>query len=368
MEKSLEPTQFQYQMLLKPNHLATVEWVKVIDTAKSISTSGNQIVMDLLPMLQFNDIQNQLSKQLYNYLYECEKRLHDISRVFSNLDANKQIIWLFKSPEGNISLKCAPYSSAETVQTSLFGNKKSVILTSATLRTDHSFNFMREQLNLGENFEDLVIPSHFDFPEQVKIIIPNDLPAPATEGYFINCAEIIKKIIQKNGGRTLVLFTAKKALMATYMLIAPPLKEKGINLLAQGITGSRGKILEHFKDEPEKCAIFGTDSFWEGVDLKGNMLTCVILQKLPFDPPNDPIIAARGQKYANSFSEFQLPRAILKFKQGFGRLIRSRKDTGSIIILDTRIIQKEYGLRFLKSLPEGIKIEYGSKENLAELL
>jgi DNA polymerase-3 subunit epsilon/ATP-dependent DNA helicase DinG len=184
----------------------------------------------------------------------------------------------------------------------------------------------------------------------------------------MNCSELIKKIVKQNGGRTLVLFTAKKALSATYMLIAPQLKEEGINILAQGITGSRGKILEQFKDEPETSAIFGTDSFWEGVDLVGNMLTCVILQKLPFDPPDDPIIQARSQKYMDSFREYQIPRAILKFKQGFGRLIRSRKDTGSIVILDTRIIQKDYGMQFLKSLPEGIKIEYESKESLADLL
>jgi Rad3-related DNA helicase len=148
-----------------------------------------------------------------------------------------------------------------------------------------------------------------------------------------------------------VLFTSKKALSATYHEIAERLKTEGFTVLAQNITGGRGKILEHFKDEPAKCVIFGTASFWEGVDIKGSDLTCVVMQKLPFDPPTDPIIMARSRKYHDSFSQYQLPRAILKFKQGFGRLIRSKTDRGILALLDKRILTKSYGRMFLRSLP-----------------
>jgi Rad3-related DNA helicase len=150
--------------------------------------------------------------------------------------------------------------------------------------------------------------------------------------------------------------------------VAPELKKAGFTVLAQQITGGRGKILEHFKDEPATSAIFGTQSFWEGIDLQGNDLNCVIIQKLPFDPPDDPMIVARSRKYRDPFNEYQLPKAILKFKQGFGRLIRSSTDTGTIIVLDTRIVQKGYGHKFLEALPEGINIEYGSKNQLQKLL
>ncbi len=368
IEKNLEPFEFHAQILLQNHHLNSNDWHNANESAKAISELGKEAVDNLLPILQFNNNENKLVKQMYNYLYECEKRLSDLQSVFNNLSPDNQIIWLFKNADDNVSLKSAPYSTSKTINDYLFAKKQSVILTSATLRTNNNFNYIREQLGLGQEFSELVIPSHFDYPEQVKIIIPTDLPEPNSEGYFNRCAEMIRQVIIKNGGRTLVLFTSKKALTATYMQIAPILKEQGFNVLAQGITGSRGKILEQYKEESEQSAIFGTDSFWEGIDLKGNILTCVILQKLPFDPPMDPIIQARCQRYSDSFKEFQIPRAILKFKQGFGRLIRSSKDTGSIIILDTRIIQKDYGQQFLNSLPQGIKIEYGERGQITELL
>lgn len=368
IEKNMELTQFQYQLNLKPYHFDTAEWIKVTESAKTIIEYGRETVEFLIPALQSNDSENQIIKELYNHIYECQRRLTDLEKVFGTLKKENQIIWLFKTLEGNISLKSAPYSIADAVSSSLFAGKKSVILTSATLRAGPDFSFIRDQLHLDPTFEDMVIPSHFDYPEQVKIIIGNDLPEPNSEGYFLSCTEIIKQIVRRNGGRTMVLFTSKKALTAVYMQIAPQMKAEGINVLAQGVSGSRGKILEHFKDEAGSSVIFGTDSFWEGVDLKGDLLTCVVLQKLPFDPPDDPIIQARSQKYGDSFREYMLPRAILKFKQGFGRLIRSSKDTGTIVILDSRIIGKEYGITFLKSLPEGIKIEYGGKNDIAGLI
>jgi len=369
MEKSMDPMRFQYQLNLKRQHYESQDWQKVSDTARGIVETGFEF---LAAFTTFNEDLGRNSedslKEMKNHIYECERRLNDLKKVLAEEKGNNSVSWIFKTYEGSVSLKCAPADSGQKLQDLLYGKKKSVILTSATLRTDHSFTFMREQLGLNESFEELALPSHFAYPDQVKIIIPEDLPEPATEGYFLSCAELIEAIIKKNKGRVMVLFTSKKALSATYHQIAPALKEAGFTVLAQNITGGRGKILEHFKDEPGSTAIFGTASFWEGVDIKGSDLTCVVLQKLPFDPPEDPIILARSRKYSDSFNQFQLPRAILKFKQGFGRLIRSSTDTGSIVILDTRIIQKSYGQKFLQSLPEGIKIEYGPKSRVPELL
>jgi predicted DnaQ family exonuclease/DinG family helicase len=362
MEKSLKPRDFQYSLMLTERHYETAAWQKIKTTGQGIGELGNELLKKLGAVEEVNG-----KRIIKNLAYECEKRLEDLKTAI-NGENRDHVSWIFKTPEGNIVLKNAPSSIGPKLQEMLFTRKNSVILTSGTLRTDKSFAFIREQLALGEEFEEKYFPSHFSYPDQVKVLLPTDLPEPNTEGYFVNCADLIADVIRKNGGRTLVLFTSKSSLMATYKLLAPQLKEEGYTILGQNITGGRGKILEHFKDEPGNCAIFGTSSFWEGIDIKGNDLNCVILYKLPFDPPEDPIIFTRCRMYKDSFSQFQLPRAILKFKQGFGRLIRSGKDTGSIIVLDPRIVQKNYGPQFIESLPEGIKIEYTSKKHLTDFL
>lgn len=362
MEKNLGERQFQYHLMLLERHLQSDEWQKIMAGGKQIIEQSQKALDELK---EINE--GKTEKIMLNLGHECEKRLSDLQHVTGE-NITENVLWILKTYEGNVSLKSAPANIGPAINDLLFKDKKSIILTSGTLRTDHSFTFIRDQLQLGEQFEEQYFKSHFDFPDQVKVLLPQDLPEPATEGYFKNCAELIGDVIRKNGGRTLVLFTSKSSLMATYRLLAPKLKDDGFAILAQNVTGGRGKIIEHFKDEPGKSAIFGTASFWEGVDIKGNSLNCIIMYKLPFDPPDDPIILTRNKMYENSFAQYQLPRAILKFKQGFGRLIRSSKDTGSIIILDPRIVKKSYGQQFIQSLPEGIKIEYTSKDNLTELL
>jgi DNA polymerase-3 subunit epsilon/ATP-dependent DNA helicase DinG len=368
-ERYLQPNQYQAQINLRASLYQTAEWEKITQAAGSVKEQGGHLIHQLRAIEDNNYINHdKLRKEFKSLLLEIEQKFTDLNTIMNKETLSQRISWIYKTIEGNISVKSAPYNIGEKLKNLLFDKKRSCILTSATLRTDPTFNFFREQLSLGEEFQEYALPSHFSYPDQVKILIPQDLAEPMTEGYFMQCSQIIEKIIQKNGGRTLVLFTSKKALSATYFEIAPRLKEKGFTVLAQNVTGGRGKILEHFKDEPDNSAIFGTASFWEGVDIPGKDLTCVVMLKLPFDPPDDPLIVARSQKYTDSFKEFQLPRAILKFKQGFGRLIRTSKDTGSIVILDTRIVQKSYGPKFIQSLPEGIKVAYTSREELATLL
>jgi len=369
LEKNLPPNHFN-QLNMSQADVMSKEWLQARDAAKIITESAKNVLEKLTKLHEaFGDSGGSAWKEVKGYMYECEKKIADLKSVLESDEAAfEQMTWISKSFDENVTIRRSPVDAGPMLNTVLWSVKPSVVLTSATLRTDHTFSFFRGQLGLDESFEEAFLPSHFSYPDQVKILIPEDLPEPATEGYFKACAGIIKNIIEKNGGRTLVLFTAKRALSATYHLIAPELKKTGFTVLGQQISGGRGKILQHFKDEPATSAIFGTQSFWEGIDLQGNDLNCVIIQKLPFDPPDDPMIVARSKKYMNPFMEYQLPKAILKFKQGFGRLIRSSTDTGTIVILDTRIIQKKYGHQFLEALPEGIRIEYGSKDKIHELL
>jgi len=370
LEKHMTPGEFYSQLNLSDADVMSKEWIQAKEAGKQVSEAAREILKKLSHLQESkNESPIATWKEVKGYMYECEKRAADLQSVLESEEKTfNQMTWITKPFEDNITIRRSPVDVGPMLENVLWTAKSGIILTSATLRTDHTFNFIRDQLGIDQNFEEAALPSHFSYPDQVKILIPEDLPEPATEGYFLSCANIIKNIIKTNGGRTLVLFTAKKALSATFHLIAPELKKEGFTVLAQQITGGRGKILEHFKDEPETSAIFGTQSFWEGVDLQGDVLNCVVIHKLPFDPPTDPMIQAKSKRYANAFNDYQLPRAILKFKQGFGRLIRTSTDTGTIVVLDTRIVQKAYGRQFLEALPQGIRIEYGSKENLHKLL
>lgn len=381
IEKYSSPDAYQSQLIIKENSLSSLEWNKVKDSAEILNDLNGQLLSELRILIgsltkeenerssfEKNKATKNAPREIRNITHEIQKRTENMHTVFLSGDWQNRINWTYKTFDGLGCIKSAPLQVGETLKKIFYDAKKSIILTSATLQTDKSFQYLRKSLNLNEHFDEATLTSHFSYPDQVKIIIPEDLPRPMTEGYFKACSGLIHDIIIKNGGRTLVLFTSKKALTATYMDIAPELRKKGYEVLAQGLSGGKGKILEHFKEEPGKSALFGTDSFWEGVDIAGDMLTCIVMQKLPFDPPGDPIISARGALFMDSFNEYQLPRAILKFKQGFGRLIRTEKDRGSMIILDSRIIQNGYGRRFLESLPEGIKIDYGSVATVAELL
>lgn len=365
IEKFTDPSQYFFQNLINEPAQNSLEWKKVKESAQILKEFNNELLNDLE---NTGNLNNDLFREIKNIQLAIEERQDAIKTLFLTDEWKERITWTYKTMEGANCIKSAPLIVGDTMKKLFYDRKNSIILLSATLRTDHSFDYIRRQLSLYENFEEIALPSHFSYPDQVKIIIPQDMPRPNTEGYFSTSTKIITNIIRKNGGRTLVLFTSKKALQASYMSIAPSMKEEGFSVLAQGISGGKGKILEQFKREPETSALFGTDSFWEGIDIPGDLLTCVVIQKLPFDPPTDPMIVMRGQMYTDSFNEYQIPRAILKFKQGFGRLIRTSKDKGSMVLLDSRISQSSYGPQFLASLPEGIKILHCNSSETASLL
>ncbi|MGL5830554.1 MAG: helicase C-terminal domain-containing protein [Candidatus Altimarinota bacterium] len=359
---------FPLHLTLNFVHLKTTQW----DSLKNQLTLLNEQIRQLLENLNLL-IKNLLVNgqtdlfDLEYYQNQLSKLSADSTSLLENIEAN--IVWINRTHDENLHFQKAPLEIGHELQTLLYQNKKSIIFTSATLTTNGNFNYIRHELGLTENVQELKLPSHFSYPDQVKIIIPEDLPLdPREDAYLEDCQNLINQIIQKNGGRTLVLFTSKKDLSRIFHQLAPKLKHEGFNLLAQGISGGRGKIISHFMDEPESSALMGTNSFWEGIDLVGDLLNCLIIQKLPFDPPEDPIFRARSRRFRNEFNDYSLPRAILRFKQGFGRLIRSSQDTGNTIMLDSRLVHKEYGKNFLASLPEGIQIHQCSKNQVIDLL
>jgi ATP-dependent DNA helicase DinG len=232
----------------------------------------------------------------------------------------------------------------------IWHEKSSVILTSATLTANEGFDYIRNRLNADEA-DELQLGSPFDYETAAMLYLANDIPEPAdANAYQRTVEQTIVRLAKATGGRMLALFTSYSQLKRTSQSIAGPLAEAGITVYEQGEGASANTLLETFR-EAERAVLLGTRSFWEGVDIPGDALSVLVIVKLPFDVPSDPIIAARSETFEDAFNEYQLPEAILRFRQGFGRLIRTQSDRGIVAILDRRILTKRYGRSFIESLP-----------------
>jgi ATP-dependent DNA helicase DinG len=197
-----------------------------------------------------------------------------------------------------------------------------------------------------------VLPSPFDFLEQALLCLPEDLPTPPEDDFVQHLVAAVAETARRLSGRTLVLFTSMDQLNEASLRLRQELLPDGIEVLAQGRgAGSRRALVERFVSLPE-AVLCGTNSFWEGLDLPGKALACVFIARLPFAPPGDPIFRARSEKLKDPFLELALPEAVLRLKQGFGRLIRRATDRGAVVILDRRVSTRTYGAHFLESLPQ----------------
>ena len=260
------------------------------------------------------------------------------------------VYWIEVQPNNNrLSLNAAPLSVASLVEKYLWHEKRSVILTSATLTTHGEFQYLRNTLGADEA-DEMQLGSPYDYESAALLYIANDIPEPNVNGYQQSLDRTLITTAKATGGRMLVLFTSYAALKKTAQNITGPLAREDIYVYEQGDGASPNALLESFK-ATDRAVLLGTRSFWEGVDVPGESLSVVVLTKLPFDVPTDPLIAARSEIYEDSFQQYYLPEAILKFRQGFGRLIRTASDRGVVAILDRRVLTKQYGRLFLSSLP-----------------
>jgi len=260
--------------------------------------------------------------------------------------------------ESTISFHMAPIEVAPLLHKALFERFETAVLTSATLAVNRRFEYLHQRIGIDrvdppERVEGLRVDSPFDFEVQARLLVPTDLCDPGLADYEPGTHELIRNALDITQGGTLVLFTSYGALNRAHAALEKTLLSGGLVPLRQGQL-RRHLLLARLKDDP-KAVLFATDSFWEGIDIKGNALRCVIIHRLPFKVPTEPIEQARveavQQRGGNSFFEHTVPQAVLKLKQGFGRLIRSRQDRGCVLILDSRIVRKRYGKMFLDSLP-----------------
>lgn len=277
------------------------------------------------------------------------------------------VYWMTRlAPEEHaVILTAAPLDISTQLNHLLYNHKDSIIFSSATLRIRNDFSHIRERLglNLIQNtarIQEFIAESPFDYPAQCSVAVPDFLPEIASpKEYTLELSRLMYKLFVTAKGRSLALFTSYEMLRACSEILEPHLKANGITLLTQASTLSREAMTEAFREQKHPTVLFGTQSFWEGVDVIGDALKCVVIARLPFETIGDPLFKARCEQIdhagRSSFAELSLPQAIIKFRQGFGRLIRSRSDKGMVVVADTRILRKNYGTLFANALPTKIE-------------
>lgn len=271
-----------------------------------------------------------------------------------NLDESVYWITCSGKSQSTLELRSAPVDLSGPLRQLLFGPGRSAILTSATFSVGSGLDYVQHRIG-ADQAETLQLDSPFDYARQMKVFIPDKIPEPNSEGHQAALHAWIRFFLDRSHGSALVLFTSYDSLKQAFTAISPWAAARQITLLAQGHGSSPAALIQTFKQDI-RSVLLGTDSFWQGVDVPGESLSNVIITRLPFPVPDHPLIEAKIEAIeaqgGNAFQEFSLPEAILKFRQGVGRLIRTRSDTGSVAILDGRIRTKSYGRSFLQKLPK----------------
>lgn len=283
--------------------------------------------------------------------------LRRFSELFDNLHAlvfepvADRIYWAETNADmGRLSLHAAPLHIGALMQRFLWHEKASVILTSATLTAAGEFGYLRERLS-AEDAHELALGSPFDYENSTLLFLAKDIAEPGDRhNYQRGIENCLIHLCRATGGRTLTLFTSYDQLKRTSQAISPVLARDEIIVYEQGEGASPHSLLESFRFT-ERAVLLGTRAFWEGIDVPGEALSVLVITRLPFDVPSDPIVAARSETFEDPFYQYNLPEAILRFRQGFGRLIRSQTDRGVVVVLDRRIMSKPYGRLFTDSLP-----------------
>ena len=333
----------------------------------------NEFLNDLMAFSNVIDEEKDKNPEVINFVNHIKiyKSYIDNFKFINEFSNDDYIYWLdINAKRTNVVLTATPLNIAQKLSSVLFENLNRLVFASATLATNGNFNYFKNSLGLNEEkcIEE-IIKSPFNYDEQMSVYIPNDiLDSENINAFVTDASRFILEILTKTQGKAFVLFTSYTMLNQIYYSIGKKLKNAGFEVFLHG-EKQRSQLIKEFK-ESKNPILFGTTSFWEGVDVQGENLSNVIITKLPFLVPTDPIVSAISKKIEeegrNSFTDYQLPEAIIKFKQGIGRLIRKKTDSGNIFILDSRILKKKYGTLFIQALPSRKNIKILSKDDIID--
>ncbi|HEY1270988.1 MAG TPA: ATP-dependent DNA helicase [Terriglobales bacterium] len=327
-----------------------------------LEENGDEFIALMQALLRLGaELENLPHKpeEVFNFARRTEELRSQLAFLMESEDRNT-VFWIERrggrgaaglpARQRNVFLQATPIDVAPILKNCLFSQLECAVLTSATLAVGGSFDYIRQRLGV-EHAREMVLPSHFDYPNQAVLYLPPDLPDPRTPQFAARAADRIRRLLEITQGRAFCLFTSYAQMNEIYQRL---LGELEYPMLLQG-DAPRGALLEEFRLTPN-AVLFATSSFWQGVDVQGQQLSCVIIDRLPFAVPSDPVVAARVRSVdeagGNAFLQYQVPSAVITLKQGFGRLIRSLHDRGLLCLLDNRILKKQYGRVFLESLPD----------------
>jgi len=303
-------------------------------------------------------------EEAYNFIRRCEELKTQLGFVMEEQNRNT-VFWIERRGDKrrgrtHVFLQATPIDVSAILRQTLFDGVETAVLTSATLAVSGGYEYIRQRLGV-QHARELVVPSHFDYASQAILYVPPALPDPRTPEFTRRAAETIRRLLEVTQGRAFCLFTSYSQMHDIFNRLEG---ELDYPMLLQG-TAPKNALLEEFRLTPH-AVLFATASFWQGVDVQGEQLSCVIIDRLPFAVPSDPVVAARvkaiDEDGGNAFFQYQVPSAVITLKQGFGRLIRSLHDRGLLCLLDNRILKKQYGRVFLDSLPP-----YRQTTDLAEV-
>ena len=367
----------QNQLLITPDVRGAPPWPELHLAWENLDVRLNQArnaVRSLRNFLENTPLPAEPDQQaLAIEAASLEDNLQELSSRLASIigEAREdEIHWLTVNPsQAAISLHSAPLDVSPILAEKLFAEKDCVILTSATLaavkrraepdlfdlsgveaQTTGHFEYLKRRVGALEGADELLVGSPFDYQQAAQALIPDDMPQPNANGYVAAVADALAQLGQRLQGRTLALFTSHSSLRAVAQRLRPMLEPHGIPVMAQGVDGSAPYLMSAFADEPGSV-LLGTASFWEGIDLPSGVLKALVITRLPFQVPSDPIVQSRSGQYGDPFNEYSIPNAILRFRQGIGRLIRNKEDRGTIIVLDSRISSHAYGRAFRESMP-----------------
>jgi DNA polymerase-3 subunit epsilon/ATP-dependent DNA helicase DinG len=325
-------------------------WAQAVEHVQAVEPTIVELVAELEALPGASEAARDLAAELgghLDYWRDVRRRLH----ACVHQPSPAMVHWISGGGRyRTVWLNAAPIEVATLLRDRLFASPEAVVLVSATLAIGGSFDYVKRRLGLDEA-DAHALGSPFDYQRAALLYVPNDLPDPTQTGYQASIERTIFDVVTRLQGRTLVLFTSRAHLRNTYQALREPLAAQRIKLLAQGIDeASRTRLLESFR-RGSRVVLFGTNAFWEGIDVVGEALSCVMVTRLPFAVPTDPVYAARAEQFEDPFGEYAVPQAVLRLKQGFGRLIRARTDRGAVVVLDRRVVTRFYGQVFLRSLP-----------------